>query len=547
MKEDCRDARGTRWLENVLQDLQFALRMLRRSPGFAAVAVVSLALGVGANTAIFSVMDALMLRLLPVKQAEQLMLFGEGEASGINEGFPHNAPDLFSQPFYRSIRNNNDVFSEVAAVESMPAQVHGRFGGPASEFEPLKMRLVTGNYFTMLGVGAAAGRVLAPEDDRSPGGAAVAVLRYGYWQRRFAGDRTVMGRPVSFNGTVFTVVGVAAPEFFGTEVGSPPDLWVPLAAQMQVQPWLDEPLGMLTQSLWLIGRRKPGVSAAEAQAYANVRFRQWLHEAAGSKPSADVVQDMQKANVRLTDGSRGISRLRRQFSRPLQILMILVGLVLLIACANIANLLLARAGARQREIAVRIAIGAQRKRLIGQLLSESLLLAFLGGGLSLLVAAGGVRLLLAMVSGGSSRVPLEVGWNARMLLFALLLSLLTGLIFGITPALRMTRVGAGLSLKEGKGLARSQSHGRLGSMLVAGQVALAFFLVIAAALFIATPAKSGEHEPWIRQRSCARPSHRQRLGKRQRVGFGLALSPSGSTGSGVAGCAVGQLRRTGVQ
>jgi predicted permease len=480
LKEDCRDVRRTRWLETVVQDVRFALRLLRRSPGFSLVAVACLALGIGANAAIFSVMDALMLRLLPVEHPEQLVLFGEGHAVGVNDGFPGNSPDLFSQPFHRDIRAKNDVFSDVSAIESMAADVHARFEGASIQSEPLTVRLVSGNYFAMLGVHAAAGRLL------SPGDGPVAVMRHGYWKRRFTQDPSAIGRTVSFNGTVYTVVGIAASEFFGTEVGSPPDLWIPLAMQAQAQPWLNNPLSSQTQSLWLIGRMKPGITLPEAQADTNVRYRRWLRALAGPSLPAERLEDLRKVRVKLTNAAHGISRLRQRFSRPLQILMVLVGLVLLIACANIANLLLARAAARQREMAVRLALGAQRFRLLGQLLSESLLLALLGGGVGLFVAAAGTRLLLKMVSAGPTPVPLDVGLDGRVLLFAFALSLVTGLLFGTVPALQMTRIDAGPSLKEGKGVARSRSHSRLGQALVAGQVAVAFFLIAGAGLFVRT-------------------------------------------------------------
>jgi predicted permease len=480
LKEDCRDVRRMHWLETILQDVRFTLRLLRRSPGFSFVAVACLALGIGANTAIFSVMDALMLRLLPIEHPEQLMLFGEGRSVGVNDDFPHNAPDLFSRPFYRQVSTNNAVFSDVAAVESMASDVHARFNRAATSAEPLKVRLVSANYFGFLGIRAAAGRLFSPKDS------AVAVMRYGYWQRRFANNPSAIGGTLSFNGTIFTIIGIAAPEFFGTEIGFPPDVWISLAMQPQVQPWLNNPLRPETQSVWLIGRAKPGVTLADAQANTNVRFHQWLHTLAGPSPSPERVEGIRKVNLTLSEGARGISSLRRRFSRPLQILMVLVGLVLLIACANIANLLLARAAARQREMAVRLALGAQRGRLIVQLLSESLMLALLGGGLGLLVAVGGTHLLLNMVSAAPTPVPLEVGLNSRILLFAFALSFSTGLLFGIVPALQMTRIDAGPSLKEGKGVARSRAHSRLGQMLVAGQVAVAFFLVSGAGLFVRT-------------------------------------------------------------
>ncbi|HEX4164700.1 MAG TPA: ADOP family duplicated permease, partial [Bryobacteraceae bacterium] len=257
-----------------------------------------------------------------------------------------------------------------------------------------------------------------------------------------------------------------------------PDFWAPLSMQASTEP--------LTQTLWLIGRMKPGVTLATASANTNVLFQQWLHAVAGAKPAPERVRDMQRAHVKLISASRGLSRLRQEFSRPLQILMVLVGLVLLIACANIANLLLARASARQREIALRMALGASRRRLVGQLLCESLLLALAGGGLGLLLSIGGVRLLLAIVSGGATFVPIEAGLNIAILLFTFGLCLLTGLLFGIVPAFNLTGIDAGPTLKEGSGLTCSPSRSHLGRMLVVGQVALAFFLSVGAALFLST-------------------------------------------------------------
>ena len=473
-------------IENLWRDLVYAARSLRRNPAFVLTALLSLALGIGANTAIFSVMDALMLRPLPVRNPEELVLLGDGHASGVNGGFPENSPDIFSQPCFQAMRANNELFTDIAAVESMAALVHARVAGAGAELEPVRIRVVSGNYFTMLGVTASAGRVLTPDDDRRPGGNPIAVMSRAYWERRFAGDTAVVGRSLAFNGTVFTIVGVAAREFFGTVVGESPDLWIPLSMQAQVQPGLGDPQGTLTQSLWLIGRLKPRVSLAAAQASTNVVYQAWLHEVAGSSPSPERIQHMRNAAVHLTPAATGMSRLRREFSRPLEILMVLVGLVLLIACANIANLLLARAAGRRREIAVRMALGAPRKRLMAQLLSESLFLALMGGLLGVLLALYGERLLLSMVSAGAGPVPLEVGPSGRVLLFTLGLSLLTGIIFGMAPALRMTRVDTGPTLQEGKGMARSASHSRLGQGLVAGQVALALFLMIGAGLFVRT-------------------------------------------------------------
>jgi predicted permease len=473
-------------MPHLIQDFRFAFRMLRRSPAFTGVAILSLALGIGANTAIFSVMDALLLRTLPVKQPKQLVLFGAGLSWGIFNPFPNGDTDLFSQPFFHEVRAKNNVFSDVAAVESMRDDVHARFEGVNAGMEPIKIRLVSGNYFSILGVGASAGRVLMPEDDQKPGGHPVAVMSHAFWERRFPGNVGVIGRKVTLNATVYTIIGVAAREFFGTVVGESPDFWIPLAMQAQVEPWLGDPFGAQSQSLWVFGRLKPGVSAAVAEANTNIVFQQWLHAIAGESPSAERFADMRKACVKLTEAENGISRLRREFSRSLEILMVLVGLVLLIACANIANLLLARAAGRQREIAVRAALGAARRRLIGQFLSESLLLALIGGTAGVLMAWWGGQLLLAMVSSGPEPVPLEAGPNGRALVFTFGISLLTGLLFGIVPALRMTKVDLGPSLKEGKGMARASSRGWLGQALVAGQVAVALFLTIGAGLFVRT-------------------------------------------------------------
>jgi predicted permease len=461
---------------------RFALRQLRKSPGFSAVAVLSLGLGIGANTAIFSVIDALQLRTLPVKHPDQLVLFGDGASGGIFNAFPNgNNTDLYSQPFFQQVSANNSSFSGVAAMESMVAIPQARLGGGASELEALKIRVVSGNYFQVLGVGPSIGRTLTAEDDVKRGGHPVAVLSYAFWERRFARDRNVIGHTLSFNSTIFTIIGVAAPGFSGTVVGESPDAWVPLAMMAQVMPWVEAPWDDMSQSLWLIARLRPGVEIAAAQANANGVHQQWLHQISGPAPSPERVADMRKARFPLTSAANGTSSLRRQYSLALEILMALVGIVLLAACSNIANLLLARGASRQREFAVRLALGARRGRLVAQLISESLLLGLAGGALGVLIAWWGGKLLLSLVSG-----QLEVGANARALLFTFGLSLLTGLLFGVLPALRMTRIDVGPALKEGKGAGTSKSRSRIGHILVSGQVALALFLTISASLFIGT-------------------------------------------------------------
>jgi predicted permease len=471
---------------NLRQDVRYAFRLLRRSPGFTAVCVLSLALGIGANTAIFSVMDGLMLRSLPVKNPEDLVLLGNGRGAGIFGGFPRSNPVLFSQAFYQQLRDRNQVFDSVAAISSLRADVFVRFGGPQSDLEQLRARVVSGGYFQMLGVGALAGRVLNDEDNLQRGNHPVLVISHSYWQRRFGADRSVVGRTLTLNGAPYTIVGIAARDFFGTTVGEATDAWAPLSMQKQIQGFDDNEGDGLSQSQWIMARRKPGVSNATAQANVNVNYNQWLASVAGASPSPDRLQIMKKIQVELTPAGQGLSRLRRQFSEPLRILMVVVGLVLLIACANIANLLLARAASRQREIAVRLALGVERSRLVAQLISESLLLALLGGAAGILVAWWGGPALLSMVSTESDPASMQVGPNPRVLLFTFALSLLTGLTFGILPALRMTKLDPGSWLKSGKGAARAEARSLLGRTLVVVQVALALFLTVGAGLFVRT-------------------------------------------------------------
>ncbi len=441
-----------------------------------------MALGIGANTAIFSVIDALQLRTLPVLHPDQLVLFGEGALGGIFNPFPNgNNTDLYSPPFFQQVSANNSSFTGVAAMESMLAEPHVRLGAGASDLEALKIRLVSGNYFQVLGVGASIGRTLSAEDDVKRGDHPVAVLSHAFWERRFARDRDVIGHTLSFNSTVFTIIGVAAQGFMGTVVGESPDAWVPLAMIAQVMPWVEGPWDDMSQSLWLIARLRPGVGISTAQQNANGVYQQWLHHISGPAPSPERVADMRKARIPLTPAGKGNSALRRQYSLALEILMALVGIVLLAACSNIANLLLARGASRQREFAVRLALGARRGRLVAQLVSESLLLGLSGGVLGVLIAWWGGELLLSLVSG-----ELEVGPNARALLFTFGLSLLTGLLFGVLPALRMTRIDVGPALKEGKGAGTSKSRSRIGHVLVSAQVGLALFLTISASLFIGT-------------------------------------------------------------
>ncbi len=484
IKEDVRMAWGLRWLETLIQDLSYGLRTMRRSPGLTAVAVLSLALGIGANTAIFSLMNAVMLRDLPVKNPDQLVLLGTGRASGSTDDFA--STPLYSYPFYRELQQKNQVFSAVSAVLSLTFNsMHGAVGESGS-LEPMDVQLVSGTYFSMLGVEPILGRAFTQADDEPAGGHPIAVVSYSWWKRRFARDPSVLGNTVRLGSTVYTIVGVTPPDFFGTTVGQSPDLWIPLSMEKQISPGWNGLDNKWFQSLDVLGRLKPGVTVTQAEANVNLLARQIWHEFAGAVLTKEQQIALKRANIQLTPAARGLSRLRFQFSLPLQILMAVVGLVLLIACANIANLLLARATTRQREIAVRMAIGAGRARLIRQMLTESFLMALCGGALGVAFAWWASEALLAMVSTGSRPLPLSVAPDGRVLLFTFLVSLITALLFGTAPALRATRLDLTPALKEGRGVASIASSSRLSKILIASQVALSLLLLIAAGLFLRT-------------------------------------------------------------
>jgi predicted permease len=484
-----REQRGLPMLETLIQDLRFGLRMLRKNPGFTLVAALSLALGIGANTAIFSLLDAVLLKSLPVAEPDKLMLFGNGVETGLNTGFPNKSWDLFSYPFYQDARRRQEVFTEVAAILNTPRSPYGvvNIRGASGEAEKLNLQLVSGTYFSVLGVQASLGRTFTEADDQQAGGQPVAVVSYDWWQRRLGADPAVVGATISARQTVYTIIGVAPKEFFGTTVGQSPDLWAPLALEEQSPSSLWSGVHKQdAQSLYLIARLKNGVSAEQASAAVNLLFKQYLQEMAGAQPSPERLQTIQRASIELTPVGRGLSILRREFSLSLRILMAVVGLVLLIACANVANLSLARAAARSSEFAVRLAVGAGRTRLIRQLLTESLLIASLGGIAGVLLAWRLSRLLLHMASARAEALPLNVTPNARILGFTLLASLLSTVIFGVAPALRAARVEPNAALKGGKGATQTTSRSPLGKALVVAQVALSLVLLVGAGLFVRT-------------------------------------------------------------
>jgi predicted permease len=471
----------------MFQDLRYGIRMLLKKPAFTLIAVLSLALGIGANTAIFSLLDAVLLKSLPVHEPDKLVLFGNGKNMGMTNQFPSESSDLFSYPFYRQVQQRNDVFSGVASLLSIQWNVHGFVTNGQSDIEQLKVQLVSGTYFPVLGVNPHLGRVLNDADDQTSGGHAVTVISHGLWTQRLGQDPGAVGKTITIDNVAYTIVGVAPREFFGTTVGAKPDLWVPLAMEKQLPPmhW-DGRNNEEAQSLFVIGRLKDGVSAEQANAAVNLLFKHSLEARAGSQPPPHKVQAMQSATIELTPMRRGLSTVREQFSLSLKVLMAVVGLVLLIASANVANLLLAQGAARGREFAVRLAVGARRARLVRQLFTESALLALFGGLVGVGLSWWGSRLLLLMASDGPEALPLDVTPNVRVLGFTFGISVLCAIVFGTAPALRASRIEPNTSLKGGKTGGATARRNPLGKAFVVGQVSLSLLLLVAAGLFVRT-------------------------------------------------------------
>jgi predicted permease len=470
-------------MTNLLADLRFALRTLRRSPLFAVVAILSLALGIGANTAIFTLTDQILLRQLPVKDPEQLvMLYQQGSHNGSNMG-----ERMHSYPIYDDYQKKSAPFSEVLCRRLVSTSV-----SIDNQTERVDAEMVSGNYFSMLGVRAAIGRVFnSQEDDRMYQGHPVVVLSYDYWVNRFARDSNIVGKKILVNNYPMTIVGVSAPGFAGIDPAKSPQIRVPILMKPVIVPewtWLsmDDRRARWVQ---VFARLKPGYTVESAQAPMQGLFHQ-IREYEMTLPAASTWSaysrdQFMRGTLLVEKADTGFSGLRNNFSKALIVLMCMVGLVLLIACANVANLLIARAFSRQKEIAVRLAIGASRGQLVRQLLVESLVLSFAGGAAGVALAVLMTRGLLALVPTEGNPLLIRPEPDVRILLFSLGLTFLTGLVFGLLPALRASRPDLWNTLKDTVGsIAGGGGTLFLKKGLVAAQVALSFLLLFGAGLFV---------------------------------------------------------------
>ena len=465
IQEITREMWGWTALEKLGQDLRYAMRMMRKSPGFTAIAVLSLALGIGANTAIFSVTDALFWKLLPVKDPRQLVWI---VATNGKERQVHWLPD----EIFRQGHNGNQVFSGILtkADDGLSFTVDDRT-------ERVMGEVVSGDFFSVLGVNASVGRLFS-EQIVNGSWAPEAVLSYDFWMRRFGGDAHVVGKTIQLNGYPFTVVGVSAAGFFGLDVGNSPDVRVPRLPESlaHTMPAME----LLTGHDGITARLKPGITMRQAEAATEVIYQRFLQ----AHPEINAKPRYRGSHILLAPGARGSSELREDFGRPLFLLMGVVGIVLLIACANIASLLLARSMARRAEIAVRLAIGAGRARLIRQLLTESMLLSVIGGGFGIAFAFSLSEFLFSFLPQTTTRIVLNVRPDVGALGFTLVISVLTGILFGLAPALQATRTDLLSAIKGGQTGAGGGL--KLGKTLIVSEVALSLVLLIIAGLFVRT-------------------------------------------------------------
>ncbi len=490
-KDECREALGLRLLDEARADFRYAARMLRQSPAFTVVAILSLALGIGANTAIFSLMEAALWKAIPVKNPEQLRLLSwvSGPKEVMNgtwgdwyQTATQTASNVFSYAVFREMQRHTQGFQNLFAFKQaglITAVID-------SHADLVESELVSGNFYAGIGVSTIAGRPITPSDDVR-GGGNVAVISDSFWSRRFGRDASAIGKQISLNQVPFTIIGVNPPDFTGMLPGDNPEIYLPLSVQPAIIPMrytnnkygslLDDP-----ENWWLLimARLRPGISESQLQAALDVVLTQDVRASLPNKKDRDMPR------LRLETGSRGLDYLRGEFGRPLIVLMSLVGLVLLIACANLANLLLARATTRQREISVRLALGAGRWRIMHQMLTEGLALAILGGAAGVMFGYWIRNGIPSLLAASWKTSPFQAEFDFRVLLISLLVTLLTGILFSLAPAWQSTRVEVNAALKDGTRSTMSLPKLLAGKSLVVFQISLSLLLLIGAGLFTRT-------------------------------------------------------------